>query len=487
MKTIAFNNPANMAFRSPGDYVQEGLTNANETSSMVDVLQGGPGGQGGPNILPVGPMWRENEQGQPVRYDQISENLERWNTLGKRHPVGPPVSGGISTSALVDIVSSYVTTQNPGRVDPVKLRALARTHIPAACEAVDYLERQSGRAWAEKELAQAFQAELLKLVQTSLIELDTDGFSDRIAAMTYGASIPVGGGEAYNPITGNIESGTGGPANNYYNNAMYNSYEYGGGSSSSGGGNGIMSTLGGPGGKKTIIHIDSKDRSTLVGTLPNTMVISLPAPDVVNLSYLLKGLKRIELLEARVHRSPAFASSPNGARFYIEIDELPTTVVRQSDGHGTVAQFLLVARPMPRFGPSEVQILTNCVDLFTPINMAGMLTIRFLDRLKRPLPLEHDAFAINSYAWDDINFRIIFTLDYSGIRSGDEVSIRGFICTQDTGLFSDDKNLKAVMLAPTQMAIYQWRPPPRAITTHSAAVICMNNTIHLSLMFTHGY
>jgi hypothetical protein len=441
---------------------------------------------GYPEPIPLQPgKWRAEERGHPIRGDQLSENIPRAEERGLPPPP-PPIrrAGDIDYDQIVDVVVALVVAQNGGRVNPHGLKNIARINCMAAGMAVEQLELKSGRVWSTKELTEAFKAELLKHVQKAIImQDDSDGLAHKVLANDFGVAWPVGGGNVYNPITNKIESGAYNPTtNHYYSFDPGDTISYTTHYLRAGGGFGS-----GPTGIVTIINISSKDRNSLVGTSPNTMVISLSSPNVVNLGYIIKRLSMVELLEMKVHRSSTLSASPNGTKFYVAVDEIPTTVVRQSDGKASVAHFMLSAQPQPRFAPTKVQILTNCVKLITPVNLPGVLTIRVLDVLKKPLSLEPDAFGIVSITWDDVNQRTLFALNQPGVRNADYVIVNGVSCSEDLGLFSDSLELKAVMLSPMVMALYRWRAAPRTLTYSGAVVICLNNVIDLTLKFTHGY
>jgi len=360
---------------------------------------------------------------------------------------------------IVRVVSAELITASPRQMNLSSVYDLLWGCIDRAGANVQKLQVRSGGVWDEERIVRAFHTELKRLGEEALENHFSSDLGDNIVEHLITGALPTGG------------SGGDGAT-------------VGAGHPLGAGGMIPEGVIGRP--ARSTFNIDSSARNRSIGSGPN--VIQVPLIGSGGLSLHPPGLQvvsGIELLEVKMNMSGYFSARQEGVVFYIRIDEIVDDFNRQSNIYDGRCHFKCSAKLRRGGSVVDIMILTNKVIIPSPMNLNGNLTFRFYTSRMQPLPVEQDIYSILGYVVDNVNQRVILALPRHSIRTGDDLSIRGFQCVEDSSLFADDKNLRAQVIDLTHVAILAWRTAPFTIVTSGAHVICINNVIRLSIGINH--
>ncbi|MFA5091126.1 MAG: hypothetical protein WC483_00560 [Candidatus Paceibacterota bacterium] len=421
----------------------------------------------------IDPEEYDGEQAPPP-----SEEVETRAMSRTRPNPPPPPRQAPRKLSVVDIVNRAAVTlqtDSPRHLSLRDIRSILMSHVPDAASIV----RSKGEGMDVRQMNRAFYEALLQVGSSFLAGHPDSGLGDILVdTLESGSMYPVTGGAG-----GIIVSGGGGGV-------------VGGGVGLGGVGTGTSSldqSLTGEA-ARTVVTAFSSDRDATSASPPNVIRVPLRSFTGLALPNTLFDVTRIELIAIKMNESSLFVERSGGAQFFISIDEVVKDFNRQTDPSGNHCQWSCSSRTTDHSSVVEIIILSKWIKITSPIDLSSTLTFRFFDDQKLPLRVEQDVYQYEGYAWDDINLAIVFTIPSHTMLTGDRISIRGIVCTEDLTLFTDDHRFRAEVVDLTHIRVYAYRPqgPPfflpddgRHVVSTGGNIVCMNNIIVLTFAVEH--
>lgn len=375
-----------------------------------------------------------------MRWDIAPPNFPRAQRKSGETSVresGEEIADGPRLDRAIQMVMPALLARYPKSMEPQDLYRVLRGHSGEAIRAVEALQYralEAGENWDDAKLSEIFCKALTQVGKMLLTgkhgDLGERLLNTKGGTTGYDEGAMIGGGES----------------------------EYIGASS-----DGSTTTIS-TGCKRskcgtTILMLSSADREGWNGAPPNVCRYDLGKTTGVDYHLSMSGLTRVVLRGVNANCAPLFTERPDGATFYIGIDEITNEYNRESSLNMLKGQFECFAKPNILRNNVSVSIVTGTIDLPETSIDLGRLTIRFYDEIKRPLALEQDIYSILGYAWDDVLHRLILNIGPHDIRNADRIAVRNYEISQDRSLLYDSHDFRAEVISPTQIAIYVWRPP----------------------------
>lgn len=428
----------------------------------------------------------ESRMMDPEEYDGQAPRLGSARDRRLR-PVEKKVAS-TSVEGIIMLATAALQVRSPRKMSHRDIKSLLVSRVDDAAVIVAGQQSSEGTAWDDDRLRKAFLDALIKIGMAELSKGRDAGLGDTLVqSIETGAIYPMegGAGAISNPVQGSGGDGSG-----------VGVTTGGGGIGLGDVGAGTSSLDQGLTGNaaRTVISVSSGDRDASLGGSPNTIRVPLRADLGVALPTSLRNATRMELLEIKMNASALFVERPGGTAFFVSVDEIVKDYNRQTDPSGNHCQWKCSSRTTERGSDAEIIILTKWIDITSPIDLSSTLTFRIFDDQKQPLGVEQDVYQYLGYAWDDITFSIIFQIPPHSITTGDRISIRDIVCTEDLTLFNDSHRYRAEVVDLTHIRVYAYRPqgPPfllpddgRHVVSTGGRIVDLNNIISLSIAVEH--
>lgn len=369
---------------------------------------------------------------------------------------------GPTLDDVVRLVAAQIRAKTRTAVPPAYLYEYVRSFRPEAAARTGARQKQSKTIWPVEKTVAVFQSELLELAGANISHLNAEVGGDADSTWTEGGSTASTRPEYSAPAPGSV----GVPS-------------------------GAISGGGTPLDQLRMVHsrinIASYNRSNRSSS-PNTIVVPVSTPQSLAIrDYSFSRVYCVALLEVFISDSDAFAERGEGTPFYIGIEELSTNFAKQNDGSSAKGHFKCAAIPNDTDSSLRVEILSHKIQFPDPVSTPGTFTFRLFDEQKLPLELEQDVYSIGTIALDGVNERILFTLPSHDFRNGDRVLFRGISCTTDMNLFADSHKYRAQVIDTNTVAVGVWKTGLVVgdIVIEGAYIVCLNNSVRLSLDIAH--